>query len=76
MLHERRRFYYFDFTCILPHVNDVKISLLSQGELGIIDTAGFINDIFLNNAEGLNFNKLVRNAFLFNKVILSICLCL
>lgn len=77
MLHERRGFYYFDFTCILPHVNDVKIiSLLSLGELGIIDIARFISDIFLNNAEGLNFNKFVRDAFLFNKVILSICLCL
>lgn len=48
------------------------ISLLSLGELGIIDIARFIDDIFLNNAEGLNFHKLVRDAFLFNKVISSI----
>lgn len=75
MLHESRGFYYFDFTCILPHVNDVKIIfLLSLGELGIIDIARFINDTFLSNTGGLNFNKLVRDDFLFNKVILSICL--
>lgn len=75
MLHESRGFHYFDFTCILPHVNNVKIIfLLSLGELGIIGIARFINDTFLSNAGGLNFNKLVRDDFLFNKVILSICL--
>lgn len=43
------------------YINVKIIFLLSLGGLGISDMDRCITDIFLNNAEGLNFNKLVKD---------------